>query len=138
MCRPSRFNIVIEYPKPNEIIRREYIIKKLTDGGIDVSNANVQKDIERLVNQSDGYTFDFVKELVQGIYVDGLEESVVFKRLEDIKNKNGNIKIEDDSKTIGFANNRSSAVMGIGRRRLMEDESYPIEPEMDDEYECDD
>lgn len=104
ICRPSRFNIVIEYPKPNKQIRREYIMHKLKDGGIDITSEDVQKDIERYVAKSEGYTFDFVKELVQGIYVDNLGEDAVIERLEEIKNKNGNITVSDDiSQKIGFA-----------------------------------
>jgi len=116
VCRPSRFNIVIEYPKPNEQIRREYIMRKLKDGGVDITNEEIQKSIERYVKKSDGYTFDFVKELVQGIYVDNLGEDKVFERLEDIKNKNGNISVTDDaSSKIGFrAEYASSLVPALG------------------------
>lgn len=96
VCRPSRFNIVIEFPKPNATIRREYFQKKLADGGIDINDEKVKKDIERYVEKSEGYTFDFIKELIQGIYVDGLSEEVVMNRLEEIKDKNGKYTIEDD------------------------------------------
>ena len=146
VCRPSRFNIIIEFPKPNETIRREYFQKKLSDGGIDINDEGVKKDIERYVEKSDGYTFDFIKELIQGIYVDGLGEDVVFKRLEDIKDKNGKYIIEDDSpRRIGFG-----SLKRLGRHVPEEDEcdeydtpsaGYPDLPDgidYDDDYGSDD
>lgn len=103
VCRPSRFNIVIEYQKPNKKTRKAYIEKKLKDGGIDVENEEVKKDIERLAVRTNGFTFDFVKEAIQGIYIDAIEENAVFKRLEDIINRNGKVVIsEEDVKKIGF------------------------------------
>ena len=56
-CRPSRFNLVIEYKKPNDETRRAYITNKLIEGGIDVSSESVKDDIERLVGKSNGFTF---------------------------------------------------------------------------------
>lgn len=104
-CRPSRFNVVIEYKKPTEEMRRAYITNKLSDAGMDVSAC--QDDIERLVGKTDGYTFDFLKEAVQGIYVDGIEEHMVFERLNKIKDKEGKIRIEEDVKgEIGFKPSR--------------------------------
>lgn len=104
VCRPSRFNVVIEYNKPNKRTRQAYIELKLRDGGIDITDEKVKADIERLVKKTEGYTFDFVKEAIQGIYIDDIEEDVVFKRLEEIIAKNGKVVIsENDVKKIGFA-----------------------------------
>ena len=64
-CRPSRFNLVIEYKKPTAEIRKAYIINKLSDGGIDVNDETVKKDIDRYVAKTEGYTFDFLKEVIQ-------------------------------------------------------------------------
>ena len=105
-CRPSRFNLVIEYKKPNADIRKAYIEMKLSDSGIDVNDENVKADIERYVSKTEGYTFDFVKEVIQGIYVDGISEVAIFDRLEELIKRNGKIKVtEDEAKKIGFANN---------------------------------
>ena len=105
-CRPSRFNLVIEYKKPNAEVRKAYITNKLSDSGIDVKDETVQKDIDRYVAKTDGYTFDFLKEVIQGIYVDGFTEVEIFDRLEDLINKDGRVKIsEEESKKIGFTNN---------------------------------
>ena len=102
-CRPSRFNLVIEYKKPNAEVRKAYITNKLSDSGIDVKDETVQKDIDRYVAKTEGYTFDFLKEVIQGIYVDGFTEVEIFDRLEDLIKKDGRVKIsEEESKKIGF------------------------------------
>lgn len=107
-CRPSRFNLVIEYKKPNADVRRAYITNKLSDGGIDVKDEKVQKDIERYVEKTEGYTFDFLKEVIQGIYVDGFTEVEIFDRLEELIKKDGRVKIsEEESKKIGFASGKT-------------------------------
>jgi SpoVK/Ycf46/Vps4 family AAA+-type ATPase len=102
-CRPSRFNLVIEYKKPNAETRKAYITNKLCDSGIDVEDKKIQKDIERYVKKTEGYTFDFLKEVIQGIYVDGLTEVQIFDRLEELIKKDGKVQItEDTPKKIGF------------------------------------
>jgi SpoVK/Ycf46/Vps4 family AAA+-type ATPase len=102
-CRPSRFNLVIEYKKPTAEIRKAYITNKLSDGGIDVNDETVKKDIDRYVAKTEGYTFDFLKEVIQGIYVDGFTEVEIFDRLEELIKKDGQVKITEDSgKKIGF------------------------------------
>ena len=107
-CRPSRFNLVIEYKKPNAEVRKAYITNKLSDGGIDVKDEKVQKDIERYVEKTEGYTFDFLKEVIQGIYVDGFTEVEIFDRLEELIKKDGRVKIsEEESKKIGFASGKT-------------------------------
>lgn len=108
-CRPSRFNLVIEYKKPNAEVRKAYITNKLSDSGIDVKDETVQKDIDRYVAKTEGYTFDFLKEVIQGIYVDGFTEVEIFDRLEDLIKKDGRVKIsEEESKKIGFSNSKET------------------------------
>jgi hypothetical protein len=103
-CRPSRFNLVIEYKKPTAEIREAYMINKLSDGGIDVNDEKVKEDIKRYVKKTEGYTFDFVKEVIQGIYIDDISEDEVFKRLDDIIKKDGKVKVTEESlKKVGFA-----------------------------------
>jgi SpoVK/Ycf46/Vps4 family AAA+-type ATPase len=102
-CRPSRFNLVIEYKKPNAEVRRAYITNKLSDSGVDVNDEKVKNDIERYVKKTEGYTFDFLKEVIQGIYVDGFSEVQLFERLEELIKKDGKVKVtEDAAKRIGF------------------------------------
>ena len=96
--------MVIEYKKPDAETRRAYMTNKLSEGGINVNDEDVKNDIERLVGRSDGYTFDFVKELIQCIYIDGIDEDKVFERLNGLIDQNGNIKVTDcdKGKPIGF------------------------------------
>lgn len=132
VCRPSRFNLVIEYSKPNEDTRRQYITMKLADGGIDVGSKEVKADIERLVAKTDNYTFDFLKEAVQGIYVDDLTEESVFNRLNEIIEKNGKFQIKEDAPSrIGFDKPSMSTA------RQMDVSKGPMEYEMDDMDEMD-
>jgi hypothetical protein len=53
-----------------------------------------------------------VKEVVQGIYVDGISEVAIFDRLEELIKRNGKIKVtEDEAKRIGFTNNEDEDSM---------------------------
>ena len=73
-----------------------------------MKDEKVQKDIERYVEKTEGYTFDFLKEVIQGIYVDGFTEVEIFDRLEELIKKDGRVKItEEDSKKIGFASGKT-------------------------------
>lgn len=129
-CRPSRFNLVIEYKKPNDEVRRTYMTMKLKDAGIDVESTKVKKDIERLVGKTEGYTFDFVKEVIQGIYVDQIDEKVLFDRLNDIIKKNGRVCVsEEETKKIGFSLKESDKSCGY-------DEPRPIVEETEGESLC--
>lgn len=104
-CRPSRFNLVIEYKKPSAEVRKAYIEMKLSDAGFDINDETIKKDVERYVKKTQGYTFDFVKEVVQGIYVDGFTEVEVFDRLEKLRKKDGKVKVSETNKKIGFTSN---------------------------------
>jgi hypothetical protein len=102
-ARPSRFNIKIEYKKPNEEVRKFYITQKLADAGIEIDE-KVGEDIDRLVKKSEGYTFDFVKEVVQGIYVDDIPEDEIFERINDaIKRKGRYNTTENEPTQVGFS-----------------------------------
>lgn len=77
---------------------------KLSDGGININDEIIKKNIERYVEKTEGYTFDFVKELIQGIYIDGISEEAVFERLNDLIKKDGKVKVsEDKDGKIGFS-----------------------------------
>jgi len=102
-CRPSRFNLILEYKKPDAKVREYYIYNKLKDGGINVESDEVKNDIRRYVEKTEGFTFDFVKEAIQGIYVDNISEEEIFERIEKSRKNNGSYKItEDDGRQIGF------------------------------------
>lgn len=101
--RPSRFNIKVEYKKPNAEVRRFYITKKLTDADIEITDT-VKEDIERYVKKTKGFTFDFVKEVVQGIYVEGISEEEIFNRLNEAIKKKGVYKTSENKiSSVGFS-----------------------------------
>ena len=132
-CRPSRFNLVIEYKKPNDEVRRAYMTLKLKDAGMNVEDTKVKEDIERLVGKTDGYTFDFVKEVIQGIYVDGIDENILFDRLNDIIKRNGKVVVsEEESKKIGFALDEK-VLNKCNKLRRGTPEQYPYPDDDDDD-----
>jgi hypothetical protein len=139
-CRPSRFNLVIEYKKPNEEVRRAYITMKLKDAGMNVDDPKIKADIERYVFKTDGYTFDFVKEVIQGIYVDQIDETTLFERLNEIIKKNGKVVVsEEESKKIGFAYEKAKRIGGLlCSSNDQSTEPRPVDPEEGEGYgECD-
>ena len=103
-CRPSRFNLIMEYKKPDAKVREFYIYNKLKDGGIDVESESVKEDIKRYVEKTNNYTFDFLKEVIQCMYVDGLPEDAAFERTETAIKNNGKYKVtENENGKIGFS-----------------------------------
>lgn len=101
--RPSRFNLVLEFKKPDENVRRFYFTQKLKDSGYDVESEEYKEKIERYVKETDGYTLDFVKEFIESIYVLEYTEEEVIARLKEAFNKGGQYNVtEKNKKTIGF------------------------------------
>lgn len=101
-ARPSRFNIIKEYKKPNAEVRKYYITHKLADAGIKIDD-KVGADIERYVKKSEGYTFDFVKEVIEAIYIGEVPEDEAFKRINESIKKDGEYKTTEDEPTkVGF------------------------------------
>lgn len=95
--RPSRFNRSIEYPYPNEDIRREFLVK-----------TNLKEDIEKIdletwVKRTKGFTTDHLKELCDSVFLFGYEENKAFEMIEKmkgtkvLKNKSG-----AEEKSVGF------------------------------------
>lgn len=78
--RPSRFNRVIEFPYPNEALRREFLTK-----------INLKEDIESInldewVDRTEGYTIDFLKELSDSVFIGGNSEEDTFELLDNMLN----------------------------------------------------
>lgn len=112
VCRPSRFNLCIEYEKPDADVRKFYITEKMKELGIDVKKKENKKYIDHLVARTNGYTFDFVKETMQGIFVEGTPEDDLFTRLNNLIDSKGKLKITEKINTsggIGFIKNTSSS-----------------------------
>ena len=101
--RPSRFNLIVEYKKPDENVRRFYITSKLKDAGLDVEK--IHDDIERYVKKTEGYTFDYVKEAIEGIYVTEIPEDELFERLnKSISMRGKYTTTERNVGKLGFCN----------------------------------
>jgi hypothetical protein len=128
--------LVLEYKKPTKEVREYYIYNKLKDGGIDVDSEKVKNDIKRYVEKTEGYTFDFVKELVQGIYIDDIDEETVFERINKSIAHNGVYKItEEDGRKIGFhGDDKEESETRCNPVYLEEstDMPNPYDPEYDD------
>lgn len=102
LARPSRFNIIKEYKKPDEEVRRFYISHKLADAGIELDD-KVKEDIERYVKKTEGYTFDYVKEVIEAIYIGEVPEDEAFNRINKSIKKDGNYKTtENEPSHLGF------------------------------------
>jgi Cdc6-like AAA superfamily ATPase len=102
LARPSRFNIVKEYKKPDEEVRKFYIFHKLADAGIELDD-KVKEDIERYVKKTEGYTFDYVKEVIEAIYIGEVPEDEAFDRINKSIKKDGNYKTtENEPSHLGF------------------------------------
>lgn len=120
--RPSRFNLVIEYPKPNEETRRCYIIEKLKHLNIECFDEVTKKMVERFVGETKGLTFDYLKEFMQGIFVDELSEEEILERIKNSIENGGKYKISEDKTSIGFVsgdtNSESSSCTSQVRKRI--------------------
>lgn len=102
LARPSRFNIVKEYKKPDEEVRKFYISHKLADAGIELDD-KIKEDIERYVKKTEGYTFDYVKEVIEAIYIGEVPEDEAFDRINKSIKKDGNYKTtENEPSHLGF------------------------------------
>ncbi len=124
-CRPSRFNLVVEVQKPTRDVREFYITNKLKDGEIEIN----KKDLKRLLDKTEGFTFDFVKEVVQGIFIDDIPENIVFERINKSIQSGGMYKVSEEDKKIGFSNTLDE--IGMDLPVPEEDESdYAYAPNM--------
>lgn len=59
--------------------------------------------INRYVEKTEGYTFDFVKEVIEAMYIGGLSEEDAFNRINEAIESKGNYKTtEDNFNKLGF------------------------------------
>lgn len=100
--RPSRFNLIYEYKKPNAEVRKYYYYNKLKDSGFNVDDKDLLAQIDRLVAHSEGYTFDYCKELAELIYVMDYSEEDAYKRIDMAIKMKGKYKITEENSSSGF------------------------------------
>lgn len=96
--RPSRFDIVMEFPLPNEESRRMFIEKSVMPEDID------KIDIDKWVKRTKGYTIDHINELILLVCVFGHSEDEAFERMDKMVTENNHLKNETSikKKEIGF------------------------------------
>ena len=99
--RPTRFNRVIEYPKPDEKVRRYYISEKLNKCNIPIT----ESDLDSYVDSTKNYTMDHLKEFLQMIYVDECSVEKANEMLSEMVSKKGNYKNSENNSNIGFNKN---------------------------------
>lgn len=98
--RPTRFNRVIEYPKPDEKVREFYIRKKLNKSGIQISDEKILE----YVNLTKQFTMDHLKEFLQMIYVDEYDENEAAEKINTMLLKKGKYRVSDNKTQLGYSN----------------------------------
>lgn len=86
--RPSRFDRVIEFPLPNDEGRKIFI-----------ENSVIPEDLEKInidewVKKTEGFTIDHINELILLYFVFGHSEEESFNTINNMINKNDNLKNE--------------------------------------------
>lgn len=100
--RPSRFARVIEFPLPNRESRKIFIEKTVRPEDLKTI------DIEKWVNNTEGYTIDHINELVILHFVLGYDENEAFETIGMMVDGNDrlrNITSVRKKAEIGFGNN---------------------------------
>lgn len=101
-ARPSRFNLVVEYKKPDAETRKFYMSQKLIDAGVKLDD-KINQNIERYVKETEGFTFDYMKEFIEMMFVGEVSEKDALKRINDSIDKKGKYKAtENEPKKLGF------------------------------------
>lgn len=80
--RPSRFNLLLEYPYPDADLRREFLIKTNLKEDID------KIDLDYIVKRTEGYTIDFLNELSMSIFINHEDIETALSKMDNmISNK---------------------------------------------------
>lgn len=92
--RPSRFNLIVEYPILSDDTRREFLIK-----------ANLKEDLDKInldewVKKTKGYTTDFLKELSDCVFINGMDEKDAFSLINKMREQK--IIKSESQNDIGF------------------------------------
>ena len=84
--RPSRFDLVIEFPLPNAESRRMFMEKSIFPDDIE------KIDVDKWVRRTEGFTIDHINELILLYFVFGHDEEEAFSRIEKMVKENDFIK----------------------------------------------
>lgn len=96
--RPSRFDMVIEFPLPNDESRKTFIEKTVKPEDLD------KIDIDKWVKRTKGYSIDNINELILLFFVFGHSENEAFSRIQKMVDANDSLvnEISTNKKKIGF------------------------------------
>lgn len=95
--RPSRFDLVIEFPVPNDETRKMFIEKSVLPEDL------VKIDINKWVERTNGYSIDHINELILLFFVFGHTEEHAFNEVNKMVNRKGVLKnTNGKNKTIGI------------------------------------
>lgn len=110
--RPSRFDRVIEFPKPNYESRKIFIEKTVMPEDLE------RIDINKWVERTEGFTIDHINELILLYFVFGHGEDESFETIEKMNNESGKLrtkKLSDRSSGIGFNTTNNTKTYSIDK-----------------------
>lgn len=98
--RPSRFDLVEEFPLPNAESRKIFIEKTVLPGDLD------KIDLNKWVEMTEGFTIDHINELILLFFVFGHSEDDSFEKMFKMTKTKGMLKNKSSvtSSSIGFGN----------------------------------
>ena len=101
--RPSRFDLVMEFPLPNKESRRMFIEKSVLPEDIKKIN------LDEWVKKTEGFSIDHINELILLYFVFGHTEEESFARVKKMAENNDTLVNETSTKrkVIGFKNQNS-------------------------------
>ena len=100
--RPSRFNLLIKYDTPSKEVREYYFTHKWQDSGVDVNDENVKKLLNEMTEKSEGYTFDYCKELAELVFISNLTAEEAATKINKRISMDGKLSEGDNTKKVGF------------------------------------
>lgn len=100
--RPSRFDRRYEVGKPDEDVRRYFLLNKLAVGDLTISDDEMNK----IVKDTEGFTIDHLKEYFTSVYVLDYTHDEAISEISEISNTKI-LKNTDGKSKIGFCNEQS-------------------------------
>lgn len=100
--RPSRFNLLIKYDTPTKEVREYYFTHKWQDSGVDVNDKDVKKLLAEMTEKSDGYTFDYCKELAELVFISNLSAEEASTKINKRISMDGKLSEDNNTKKVGF------------------------------------
>ena len=74
----------------------------MQDSGYDIENPEIAENIEMMVKESEGFTFDYCKEFLEAIYVQEYSRKAALEKIQTAIKQRGKYKITEKDKKLGF------------------------------------